>query len=101
MNEIEIENRLTRVEERAKSNNRQIEDLKPVIGEIHTMSRTMVVLAEQVKSMTENMQDLSDKVDTLEEKPSARIEQIKTAVISALAAAVFSGIASAVLFAYF
>lgn len=98
MNEVEIENRLTKVEERAKSNAHQIEDLKPVISEIHTMSKTMVVLVEQVKSMTENVGDLNDKVDALESKPSVRMEQIKTAIISALATAVISGIAGAILF---
>lgn len=98
MNEIEIENRLTRVEERSKSNTHQIDDLKPVINEIHTMSKTMVVLVEQVKSMTENVGDLNDKVDALESKPSARMEQIKTAIISALTTAIISGIVGAVLF---
>ena len=44
MIETEYVERLTKVEERSKSNTHQIEDLKPVVNEIHTMSKTMVEL---------------------------------------------------------
>ena len=47
--ETEFVERLTKVEERSKSNTHQINDLKPVIEEIHTMSKTMVELIGEVK----------------------------------------------------
>ena len=91
MNEVEIEKRLTRVEERAKSNTHQIEDLKPVINEIHTMSRTLA-------TMVENVGNLNTKVDAIEARPGARIEQIKTAIITALCTALISGVVAAIIF---
>ena len=44
MNEIDIEHRLTDVENRAKSNTHRLDKLEPIVDEIHTMSNTMVQL---------------------------------------------------------
>ena len=66
MIETEFVERLTKVEERSKSNTHQIEDLKPVVNEIHTMSKTMVELIGEVKHTNENVSELKDKVDILE-----------------------------------
>lgn len=98
INEVEIENRLTRVEERSKSNTHQIEDLKPVINEIHTMSRTLATMVEQLKNMAENVGNLNNKVDAIEAQPNKRIEQIKTAIITALCTALISGVVAAIIF---
>ena len=67
--ETEFVERLTKVEERSKSNTHQINDLKPVIEEIHTMSKTMVELIGEVKHTNENVSELKDKVDILEKEP--------------------------------
>lgn len=66
MIETEFIERLTKVEERSKSNTHQIDDLKPVINEIHTMSKTMVELIGEVKYTNENVSELKDKVEILE-----------------------------------
>lgn len=44
MDAIEIEHRITEVEQRAKSNTHRIDKLEPIVEEIHTMSKTMVQL---------------------------------------------------------
>ena len=46
MDEKEIVERLTKVEERSKSNTHRLEKLEPIVGEIHTMSKTMIQLVE-------------------------------------------------------
>lgn len=46
MNEVDIEHRITEIEQRALSNTYQLEKLEPIVGEIHTMSKTMVQLVE-------------------------------------------------------
>ena len=42
MDEKETVERLTKVEERSKSNMHRLEKLEPIVDEIHTMSKTMI-----------------------------------------------------------
>ena len=98
MDELGIEHRLTEIEQRSKSNSHRLDKLEPIISEIHTMSKTMVQLVGEVKHTNENVSEIKDKVGVLESKPSARMEQIKTAIISAIAAALIGGIIAAFLF---
>ncbi|WP_207740237.1 hypothetical protein, partial [Enterocloster citroniae] len=94
--ETEFVERLTKVEERSKSNTHQIEDLKPVVNEIHTMSKTMVELIGEVKHTNENVSELKDKVDILEREPgkqwSATKKTFFTAITSSIGTAVAAGI---------
>lgn len=92
MDEKELTERLIRTEERAKSNTHRLEKLEPIVNEIHTMSETMVRLVSEVQHTNENVSEIKDKVEILESKPSARMEQIKTAVITAVITAVASGL---------
>lgn len=96
MIETEFVERLTKVEERSKSNTHQIEDLKPVVNEIHTMSKTMVELIGEVKHTNENVSELKDKVDILEREPGKQWAATKrtffTAITSSIGTAVAAGI---------
>ena len=96
MIETEFVERLTKVEERSKSNTHQIEDLKPVVNEIHTMSKTMVELIGEVKHTNENVSELKDKVDILEREPGKQWTTTKrtffTAITSSIGTAVAAGI---------
>ena len=103
MNRIEIERRLTKVEERAKSNTHQIEDLKPIVNEIHTMSQTMVELVEEVKHTNENVCTLDEKIDSMdarvdemERAPAVSFKKYKmtavTSIISTVAGALATGL---------
>ena len=103
MIETEYVERLTKVEERSKSNTHQIEDLKPVINEIHTMSKTMVELIGEVKHTKENVSNMKDKVEKIDEKVeeienrpgkqwSATKRTFFTSVTSSIGTAVAAGI---------
>ena len=61
MDAIEIEHRITEVEQRAKSNTHRIDKLEPIVEEIHTMSKTMVQLVEEVKHTNENVCALDER----------------------------------------
>lgn len=98
MNEVDIEHRLTQNEQRAKSNTHRIDKLEPIVNEIHTMSETMVRLVSEVQHTNENVSEIKEKVDVLESKPSARMEQIKTAIIAAIASAIIGGVIATLLF---
>lgn len=103
MNEIEIEHRLTDVESRAKSNAHRLDKLEPIVGEIHTMSQTMVKLVEEVRHTNETVCSLDAKVDRMdsrvddmEKAPAEDAKKYKstaiTAVISTIAGAFATGI---------
>ena len=98
MNEVDIEHRLTENEQRSKSNTHRLDKLEPIVNEIHTMSETMVRLVSEVQHTNENVTEIKDKVEVLESKPSARMDQIKTAIITAIASGLIGGLIATLLF---
>lgn len=96
MNELEIVQRITAVEERAKSNTHQIAELKPVVEEIHTMSKTMVQLVAKVQHTNESVTEIKEKVEELEKEPGRNWNTAKQTVldtfIKVLAGAVVTGL---------
>ena len=103
MNEIDIEHRLTEVENRAKSNTHRLDKLEPIVEEIHTMSNTMVALVQEVKHTNETVNNLCAKgdrmdsrVDDMERAPAEDAKKYKstavTAIISTKAGAFATGI---------
>lgn len=103
MQEIEMLERLTRVEERSKSNTRRLEELEPIVNEIHTMSNTMVQLVEEVKHTNETVSSLDEKVermdsrvDIMERSPADDMKAYRrtavTAMISTIAGALAAGL---------
>jgi len=98
MTEIEIRERLTKTEERAKSNSHRLDKLEPVITEIHTMSENMGVLVEQMKHNNESLKELKEDVEEIKKEPSTRMAQIKTAIITALITAIVSGAVGAIMY---
>lgn len=96
--------RLVKAEERAKSNTHQIEELKPIVNEIHTISKTMVKLIEEFKYISENVgeikQDvskLSSKVEDLESKPAKEWSSMKRTVFNTLVGALAGAFSTGVL----
>lgn len=68
MDALEVEHRLTEVEQRSKSNTHRLDKLEPIIEEIHTMSKTMVQLVEEVKHTNEAVGSLDTKVDRIDSR---------------------------------
>ena len=71
MNEIEVEHRITEVEQRTKSNTHRLDKLEPIVEEIHTMSNTMVQLVQEVKYTNEAVKNLDTKVDRMDNRVDA------------------------------
>lgn len=97
------ERRLTKVEERAKSNTHRIDKLEPIVSEIHTMSETMVQLVEEVKHTNDNVCTLDKKIDSMDARVDimerAPVEDVKkykttavTAIISTISGAFATGL---------
>lgn len=86
-----FERRITKTEERAKSNTHRIDKLEPIVGEIHTMSKTMVQLVEEVKNTNENVCSLDKKIDSMdarvdvmERAPAEDVKKYKTTAVTAI-----------------
>ena len=75
MNELEVEHRITEVEQRTKSNTHRLDKLEPIVDEIHTMSKTMVQLVEEVKHTNETVNSLNTKVDRMD----SRVDEMEKA----------------------
>lgn len=97
------ERRLTKVEERAKSNTHRIDKLELIVSEIHTMSETMVQLVEEVKHTNDNVCTLDKKIDSMDARVDimerAPVEDVKkykttavTAIISTISGAFATGL---------
>ena len=75
MNELEVEHRITEVEQRTKSNTHRLDKLEPIVDEIHTMSNTMVQLVQEVKHTNETVNSLNTKVDRMD----SRVDEMEKA----------------------
>lgn len=82
--DLEHEKRLTEVEARAKSNTRRLDELKPIVDEIHKMSEVLVVMTSEVKHTNKDVGEIKNKVEALEEKPAKRWDTVITVIITAV-----------------
>lgn len=92
--DLDHERRLTEVEQRSKSNTRQIEELKPVVAEIHKMSTVLVEMTAEIKHTNKDVRDIKDKVEALEDRPAKRWDTLTTVIITALASGIITYILS-------
>lgn len=88
---------LERHEQRIQTLEREMLDLKAVQTEIRSMNETLVTLATELKHTNEHLARHEQKIDEIEGQPRARIQQIVTAIIAALAGGLISTIIGLVL----
>lgn len=97
MSDTEIGVMLERHEQHIKSQQHQIDELREVQGEIRVMSETLVTLTAEIKHQSEHLERHERQLDEIEHQPRARLNQIITAIIAALAGGLVSaGIAALV-----
>ena len=70
-------------EQRLKTVEHTLEDLKNVQNEIRTMNETLVMLANEMKHTNEHIARHEEKIQELDELPKQRLNQLITALISA------------------
>lgn len=90
MDDIEVV--LERHEQRIKTLERDISDLKAVQVEIRSMNETLVTLATELKHTNEHLRKHERKLDEIDNQPKQRLQQIVTAIIAALAGGLISTI---------
>ena len=88
---------LERHEQRLKTLERDVLDLKVVQAEIRTMNETLVTLATELKHTNEHLAHHEQKIDAMESQPRMRMQQIVTAIIAALAGGLISAVIGIIL----
>lgn len=81
---------LARHEQRIAALEHCMADMKEVQAEIRSMNETLVTLATELKYTNEHLTRQEQRIDELNEIPRQRIQQIITAIISALAGGIIS-----------
>lgn len=87
---MDIEVIIERHEQRIKTLERDISAMKEVQTEIRSMHETLVTLANELKHTNEHLARQERRIDEIDAVPKQRMQQIITAVISALAGALIS-----------
>ena len=106
MNEVDVEHRITEVEQRAKSNTHRLDKLEPIVDEIHTMSNTMVQLVQEVKhtneavvSLDEKVDRMDSRVDDMERAPGREWGNARRALVSAVTGGIVTFLITGLLYA--
>ena len=95
MEEVNIT--LMRHEQKLKTLERDISVLHEVQTEIKAMNETLLTLASELKHTNEHLARHERKLDDIDRQPKQRLQQIITAIISALAGGLISAIIGLVL----
>lgn len=82
MNEAQVV--LERHEQCLKVLEKDIEDLRSLQSEIRGMSKTLASLTTELKHTNEHLARHEKKIDTIENEPKIRLQQIVTAIIAAI-----------------
>ena len=81
---------LERHEQRIKNLERDVSDIHEIQHEIRSMNEALVTLASELKHTNEHLARHERKIEDIESLPKARMQQIVTAVISAVAGGLIS-----------
>ena len=87
---------LERHEQRIKTLERDMSDMKQVQAEIRSMNETLVTLATELKHTNEHLSKHEQRIDELDRTPKQRLQQIITAIIAAIAGGAVSIVFSSI-----
>lgn len=96
--DLEHEKRLTAVEERSKSNTKRLDEMKPLVDAIHTMSETLVEMSSEMKHTNKNVEEIKDKVETIEQEPAKRWKESFKALFNAFLGAIGAAVAGGLIY---
>ncbi len=81
---------LERHEQRLCTLERDIKEMQDIRSELKTMSESIVTLAMEMKHTNEHLAKNEEKINQIESQPMIRMQQIVTAIASALMGAIIS-----------
>lgn len=77
-------------EQRIKSLERDMSDMKQVQAEIRSINETLVTLATELKHTNEHLARHERKIEEIDAVPRQRIQQLVTAIVATLAGCLVS-----------
>ena len=77
MDELNVEHRLSMLEQDTKSVHRRLNNLEKLVECVHT-------IATETKAMREDLNATSERVDEIERRPMKRYETVVTSIITGL-----------------
>ncbi len=77
-------------EQRIRTVEREILEMKEIQAEIRSINETLVTLATEIKYANEHLLRHEKKIEEIEAQPKMRLQQILTAIISAIAGGIIS-----------
>lgn len=84
MDDVTIENRLTKVEESTKSAHHRIDGMESMQKDIHDLVVSVSKLAGSVENLCTDMTEVTGRVKCMEEKPAKRWDQLVGLLMAAL-----------------
>ena len=88
MDELEIERRLSHIEERAKSNTRRIDEVEKKQEDITDLIQSVATIAQKQTDMDVAVQEIKADIKTITERPARRwdsiVEKVLLTVVAAL-----------------
>ena len=76
--------KLIETESRSKSNTKRIDNLEERVEDIHSLTLSVKEMATEVKIMRQDMNKMDNRVITLEQKPSKKLDQICGYIVAAI-----------------
>jgi uncharacterized coiled-coil protein SlyX len=86
MDEQQLENRLTKLEESLDYIGEDIEEVKSTQADIHRLALSINTLAQQVKRIADDMCKVDGRLSTLESKPAQQWDNLVKTIITAIVA---------------
>lgn len=77
-------------EQRIRTLERNVKELQDIRSELKVMGESLVELTTEMKHTNEHLARNEKKIDLIENQPQMRMQQIITAIISALAGVIIS-----------
>ena len=94
MTSDEMTERLVEVEQRSKSNMHRLDAVEKNQEALNSIATSVAVMAEQQKNISDKVDTIDAKVDTLESKPGKRWESLVDKSVWAAAGAVIAWLAA-------
>ena len=97
MDEVELAERLSDHKHRIGSLEHRMEKAEGLIDVVHEVATSVQLLAQESKSTGKKIDNLTEKVETLENRPADEWSKVKLAAITAVITAILSAAVAAII----
>ena len=90
MVEVEIERRLTEVDQRCKSNTRRLDKMEGALDALNKLATSVEVMTHKITDMDSSLQKLDARVEAQESKPGKRWDSLVSTIIGIVVGAIMA-----------